>query len=86
MGHGWDFVCQTLSDRYFGVRVLLSHVPMAEDQYHDVNIHGHFHNTDHRKFEPYFTAILKEGYHHLLAVESNDYKPWSLESILKKYA
>lgn len=80
--HGWDFVCQTFSDRYYGVKVLFSHVPIARTDYHDVCIHGHFHNTDHRKHEPYFTAIYDESYHKLLALETNDYKPWSLQHIL----
>lgn len=81
LAHGWDFVCEQFSDTYFGKRILFSHKPIVWDGEYEVNIHGHFHNTDHRRLEPEFLAE-RNGYQKLLAIEYTDYKPVLLEKFL----
>jgi calcineurin-like phosphoesterase family protein len=80
--NGWDFVCDHFYDTFFGKKILFSHYPMAWDGYHDLNIHGHFHNTDHRRHEPQFES-LKNGYQKLLAIEYTKYQPVNLEKFIK---
>lgn len=79
--HGWDMVCEYFSLEMFGKKILFSHYPMAWDGYYDVNIHGHFHDTDHRWLEPQFMKIAN-GYQKLLALEKTDYKPVLLEHFI----
>ena len=79
--HGWDFVCEQFSDTYFGKKILFSHIPVAWDGYYDLNIHGHFHDSDHRRHEKELMAI-KNGYQKLLALEYTDYKPILLEKFI----
>ena len=80
--HGWDFVCDQFSDTYFGRKILFSHKPIMWDKKYEINIHGHFHNTDHRRHEPELMAI-KNDYQKLLAIEWTDYKPVLLEDFIK---
>lgn len=73
---GWDFVCNELITRYFKKHILFSHRPSPIAGYVDINIHGHLHNTGHHEQG-------ECGNHHLLAIENTDYKPVSLEVILR---
>jgi len=72
--HGWDFVCKRFDIKMFGKRIAFTHQPEAWDGYFDVNIHGHFHNTDGRR-QPDFDEKIMSGYNKLLALEYTDYKP-----------
>lgn len=81
LSHGWDFVSDSFRDHYFGKMVAFSHVPIADDGY-DVNLHGHFHNTDHRNHEPALTAISNPK-QVLLALEYNNYQPWNLQTLIE---
>jgi len=81
LNHGWDFIADSFRDVYFGKVVAFSHVPIADDGY-DINIHGHFHNTDHRNHEPALQAI-KNPKQYLLALEYNAYQPWNLQTLLE---
>lgn len=80
---GWDMVCESFTFDMFGKKIMFSHYPKAWDGYFDVNIHGHFHDTDHRRFEPQFTKLLT-AYNKLLAIERTDYQPVSLEKFISK--
>lgn len=76
LNNGFDFVCTMLVID----NILLSHKP----QKHwptgvTVNIHGHFHNTDHRSKEPEFNEFWDSKRHKLLAMEYTDYKPVKLQ-------
>lgn len=82
LNHGWDFVCDQFRDKYFGKLIMFSHKPVVWDGEYDINIHGHFHNSDHRRNEPELMAI-KNGYQKLLAVEYTEYKIVSLEKFIK---
>ncbi len=44
--HGWDFVCDSFSNVYFGKKIIFSHEPVKmKNSYSHINIHGHFHNN-----------------------------------------
>ena len=72
--NGWDVVCDRLDFEMFGKKMCFSHLPVAWDGYFDINYHGHFHDTDHRRLEPDFNKMLC-GYNKLIALESNNYTP-----------
>jgi calcineurin-like phosphoesterase family protein len=80
LDHGWHFVAERIFDTYFGNKILLSHYPI-EDIGYDINIHGHFHNSDHRRHEPELVAI-KNSKQKLLAIEHTNLMPVKLENIL----
>ena len=79
--HGWDFVCDYFSITRSGKAILFSHTPRAWDGYFDVNIHGHFHNANHRRYEDEHKKVLGAG-HKLLALEYIDYQLVNLDSFL----
>ena len=70
--HGWDEVHDQLRIKR-PWRVLLSHVPQVDDGSFDINIHGHFHNNQHRASNPKWMA-MRTAKHRLLALECVDYK------------
>jgi len=81
--HGWDFVCKTFTGKYFGKKILFSHKPLmrlTHDNY-DINVHGHFHNTDHRSHELKL-RLIRNKHQKLLAIENTDYKPVPLKAFL----
>jgi calcineurin-like phosphoesterase family protein len=82
LSHGWDMVCDQFRDKYFGKVIMFSHKPVVWDGDYDINIHGHFHNSDHRRQEPELMAI-KNGYQKLLALEYTNYQPVNLEKFIK---
>lgn len=77
---GFAFVCDELR---IG-DVLLSHIPKPELP-SDVrlNVHGHFHNTDHRRHEPEIAAYYDDTKHRLLALEYTDYEPVLMSEFCK---
>lgn len=81
MSHGWDLVVERFDFTMFGKRIAFTHAPIAWDGYFDVNVHGHFHNSDHRRLEPEFQKVLS-GYNKLIALEDTEYKPLELKSIV----
>ena len=49
--NGWDFVCDSFTNKYYGLRILFSHKPTPWDGFFDINIHGHLHDLSHRPDE-----------------------------------
>jgi len=80
---GWDFVCDAFEAKYFGKKILFTHKPVLIPDHVDFNIHGHFHNSDHRSKEEEVKKLYEKR-HLLLAIENTQYKPVSLEKILKQ--
>jgi len=90
--NGWDFVCESFSDNYFGKKILFSHCPMPAEKY-DLNIHGHFHNALPRLLRGEWKVEgekerneqdllnLLNGKHKLVALEETNYKPILLNSL-----
>ena len=79
---GWSFVCTTFSDTFFGKNILFSHKPIKDCGY-DFNIHGHFHNTDHRTQEPEL-VVIKNDKQILISLEQLQYKPINLEKLIRR--
>jgi calcineurin-like phosphoesterase family protein len=75
--HGWDVVCESINIIKHGVFITFSHKPIPLPRTRGskpvINIHGHFHNTDHRLIEPDMDKILTKN-HKLLAVEYTNYQ------------
>jgi calcineurin-like phosphoesterase family protein len=81
LGNGWDSVSERLDINLFGKRICFTHIPIPEDGNFDINLHGHFHNTNHRRNEPRFNEILTEK-HKLIALEYVNYLPLKLNKII----
>ena len=85
LNNGWNFICTSFVDRYFGRKILFSHIPKILHKNIDLNIHGHFHNSDHRWQEPELVKRITEK-HRLFSAETSKYKPILLEDfIIKNY-
>jgi len=80
LNNGWDFICKTFRDKYFGKKILFSHKPMIDDGY-ELNIHGHFHNNEHRELEPELVAI-KNNKQHCFILEHTNYAPELLKTFI----
>ena len=80
--HGWDFVCRRFESKYFGKNIMFSHIPVKDNNFYDINIHGHFHDSDHHIHEAFILAV-KNNKQKLLALEHTNYKPVLLEEFLK---
>ena len=77
---GWDFVATTMQMDIFGKKILFSHKPQIDTGY-DLNFHGHFHNSDHRRHEPELKAIANPK--HRLIMMEHHYEPQSLRSLVE---
>lgn len=80
---GFSAVASTFVIKRFGYKIAFSHKPLEDTGYFDVNIHGHFHDNDHRFWEKYLITRLTPK-HILLAVEWTDYEPVRLKKLLDK--
>jgi calcineurin-like phosphoesterase family protein len=80
--HGWSMVCDTFEMTRYGKKLIFSHKPLIIEP-NVINIHGHFHNNDHRSCEPGLTDILTPN-HVLLVLEDNDYRPWRLDKLIRR--
>ena len=83
LDHGWDFAGESFSMNMYGLEILFSHVPKKDSGY-GLNIHGHFHNNDHRSHEPELVAIKNER-QLLVACEFENYAPVKLETLVKRF-
>jgi len=97
LNHGWDFASDfPIAVQVESKAVVLSHAPVdlsgrvrylnlcaqSSDVVPYCNVHGHFHNTNHRKYEPQYNGILTDR-HRLVACEVDGYGPLSLNKIVK---
>lgn len=82
LSKGWHFVCDEFSLTHCGLKILFSHMPQFICDY-DMNIHGHFHDDEHRSQSPEFTEILTDQ-HKLLAIEKTNYLPVDLNHFIGK--
>ena len=79
--NGWDFVGKRIYLKKFGQNITLSHKPVEYDHWYTINIHGHFHDNDHRTYEPELIAISNDK-QKLLAIENTNYCPVLLEKFI----
>lgn len=82
---GFDFVCRSFVDRYFGKKVVFSHRPLLgallEFDGGMLNVHGHTHGNDHRDVEMGEHPRIA-GTHVEVACETLGYGPVRLEHLL----
>lgn len=84
MSKGFSQVVDSFGMHVDGVGdVLFTHIPRPKDSHYALNVHGHFHNTDHRSLEPEILEYYDPTYHKLLAIENTDYKPVEVNEFLK---
>lgn len=81
--NGW-FATKTFTWNIYGERILFSHRPQPYDGKYTMNIHGHFHDMEHRKNEPEMLAI-KNDKQVCLALENNDYQLFDLQKVVEAY-
>lgn len=81
LDRAWSFVGYQIRIKRFGLEIAFSHIPIPEDTF-DLNIHGHFHDTDHRRHEPEISAVLTEK--HVLVKQEPDYKPVMLKHLVQQ--
>lgn len=74
MENGWDMVANRLDLEISGKKISFTHCPIKWDRSFDINYHGHFHDTDHRRFDPEFNKILSK-HNKLVALEHMCYQP-----------
>jgi len=79
---GWDFVCSSFIGKYFGKRVLFSHIPKDHSHYPytEINIHGHTHGDLHRDEE--IKPFYDHSYHIEIALEKTGLSPVMLSQKL----
>lgn len=80
--HGWDFVCDSFTLEKYGKKILFSHEPVR-DHGCDLNIHGHWHDNDHR-WHPEFAEWYNPKKYYRLAIEETNYAPVTLLSLVAK--
>jgi calcineurin-like phosphoesterase family protein len=79
LAHGWDFAGENLTLDMHGKKILFSHRPVRSGEW-DLNIHGHWHNNDHRKSE-----FFEDGKHLLVAIENTNYQVVDLRKLVEKF-
>ena len=79
LSKGWHFVATEILLEVYGKKILFSHHPADHNKLEsvDINIHGHYHNSDHHLHE--FEHHPK---HKLLAIEYTNYRPVNLQKFL----
>lgn len=83
--HGYDMVCDGFRLEMFGKKIFFSHMPVKEDGWYDLNIHGHFHDfgTDRvREVEPELYNILTPK-HKLISLEESHYQAIKLQTLVE---
>jgi len=78
MDHGWDLVCKGFELNMFGKKLFFSHEPKWWNKEWDINVHGHLHNSGHRKNK------VIEKVHRLIALEETGYKPVNLRKLIER--
>lgn len=75
---GFDFVCNSTTVGKY----VFSHYPIDIDK-KQINIHGHFHTFNRKRWESHLVQKLKEN-HYLLSLEEVGYKPILLKTAIQK--
>lgn len=91
--NGWDFVGEELMLHYDGYNILFSHKPISlrrpiRFMSPDINIHGHFHNTNIEEKVKKLDPDLYEAYQepgHILLILEHHYTPFNLNNILHNF-
>lgn len=83
LSNGWDFVGEKIICDYYSKTILFSHMPQWQSDYgFSLNIFGHFHNNDHRSYEPQLKERLSNDAHYCFVLE-HTYEPRLLRTIIE---
>ena len=82
--HGWDFVVREMTQDWFGKRILFSHKPAPVHVRYNINIHGHFHDAAHHRWEQLLVERYSFPFNRLLSIEYENYRPVLLKDWVKK--
>lgn len=78
--HGWDFAAERFIIPTMGLKIMFSHYPHPIPDGVDYNIHGHFHDNEHRRID--FLDMLNDQ-HLLLAIENTNFEALPLEDFFQ---
>jgi calcineurin-like phosphoesterase family protein len=84
--HGWDWIGRSFTMEMFGKKLLFSHYPIKDDEWFDLNIHGHFHAFGLDKVkekEPELHALITPK-HYLVSMEALNYEPIKLQRLIEE--
>ena len=81
MEHGFDLVCESFVNTYFGKKIIFTHIPVRKTEAFDFNIHGHLHGKTHRQ-DDMDAALYDPAWHKDLAPEIHNYGPVNLEKLI----
>jgi len=81
LSHGWDFVGNSIFLEVFGKTILFTHKPEPAWN-HEMNIHGHLHNDNHKDHE--FPFLASSSTHVRIFLEDN-YTPFNLLNLVQKF-
>lgn len=81
MERGFDLVCESMVNTYFGKKIIFTHIPILKTDKFDFNIHGHLHGKLHRK-EDMDAANYDPRWHKDLAPEIHNYAPVNLQKLV----
>ena len=83
LSQGFAMVCESFYLKQFGYDLIFSHCPVDLNKENSwLNIHAHFHDSDHRRKEPKYNGILTNR-HKLFALETTKYKPVLLRDMVE---
>lgn len=81
MRNGFDWACDVFTQD----GIAYSHKPLRIlPDGCKINIHGHFHNNDHRSSEPQYAEFYDPAIHKKLAIEETNYCPVKIRGFLEK--
>lgn len=86
MARGYHMVCDGFRLEMFGKKILFTHIPVKDDSWYDLNIHGHFHSFSMERVkekEPEIHKILTSK-HVLVNIESTNYQPIKLKTLIER--
>lgn len=79
---GFIAVVEAITERNM---ILLSHAPMKLSRDITMNIHGHFHNSNHRNWEAWYQEMYSsDNRYRILAIEYEGYKPVLLDEFVAR--
>lgn len=82
LSQGFDFVCETFKDTYYGKRIEFMHIPKPLSPDCDLQIHGHWHAKTHRNEEIAASTPWYTDRHRLVSLELQGYKAFPLEAFI----
>lgn len=81
MERGFDLVCESFVNTYFGKKIIFTHIPVRKTDAFDFNFHGHLHGKTHRQSDM-DAALYDPTWHKDLAPEVHNYAPVNIQKLI----